>query len=271
MLKKVLVAGVAVALALSVAYFLVPRRLAEVAHRISTRLDAVEESIPPERKIEMLKSKIKSLEADDPIHVHRVAKLRAEVKEFETTVNTFRESVKSSERRIVAMDAALKAEGRRVSYESREWERSELTRAWEQAVDSLRLEDRRLQAMEAELTAKRQTLDVATRNLNEMRLVREELRADLATLQAELDLERRAVALERNVAADPKAAEARAELSEIRRQINVMKEERNIRRELRGGNAVRNHEEQKKAQDDRDVWYRERFGSAVNKTSGATK
>jgi len=274
MLKKVLVAGAVVALALLAAYVVLPNNFANIRALISDKIESVEDSVPPERKIAVLRKKIDNLEKDDAAHVHRVAKLRAEVKESETAVGQFRDNLAVSEKRIRAMDAALKVEGVQVSYESRQWARPELKTTWEQAVDHFRVEEQRLRAMDTELSAKRQTLDVATRNLSEMRLMREQLRADLATLQAELDLERRAQALERNVASDPKAAEARAELTEIRRRINVMKEERNLRRELKGGGgAVRTHEEQKKAQETRDTYYRERFGGggAVSTTGANNK
>jgi chromosome segregation ATPase len=268
MLKKVLIAGVAVVLALLVVSYVVPRRFADACLWLKERRDAAEESIPPEREIAILKAKIDALAKDDEYQFHHVAKLSAEVKGDERLVNQSRDRLVNSEKRIGAMHAALKVEGLQVNYESRRWAREELKTEFETSVDAYRREEQQLRAQETALAAKRQTLEVARTNLAEMRLTREQLKADLETLRAELALEQQAAAQERKLASDPKAAEAREKLESIRKRISVMKEERTLRRELKtGGSAVKAHEEQKKQQEERDAFINQRWGGAVDATS----
>jgi len=268
MLKKVLIAGVAVVLALLVVSYVVPRRFADACLWLKERRDAAEESIPPEREIAILKAKIDALEKDDQYQFHAVAKLSAEVKADERHVNQFRDGLAASEKRIAAMHAALKVEGLQVNYESRNWAREELKTEFEVSVDAYRDEEKQLRAKEAALAAKRQTLDVAHKNLRETRLLRDQLKADLETLRAELVLEQQAAAQERKVANDPKAAEAREKLESIRKRISVMKEERTLRREMKtGGSSVRAHEETKKQQEAREAYINQKWGGTVDATS----
>jgi phage shock protein A len=261
MLKKVLIAGVAVVLALLVVSYVVPRRFAEACLWLKERRDAAEESIPPEREIAILKAKIDALEKDDGYQFHSVAKLRAEVKETEREVNQFRDRVNASDKRLAAMHTALKTEGQLVSYENKSFPRETLKAEFDTSVDAFILETKRLQANEAGLAAKRQTLDLAEKNLAETRLTRDQLKADLETLRAELEMERQAAAAERKVSADPRSAEAREKLDSIRKRIAVMKEERTLRREVRAGNAVRAHEENKKQQEERDAFINQKWGA----------
>jgi len=262
MLKKVLIASVAVVLALVVVSFVMPRRFADAYHRLLEHRDAAENSIPPEREIALLQDKIDRLAKDDDYQFHHVAKLRAEVKDTERDVNQFRNQVSASDKRLSAMHAALKVEGQLVSYENKSFPRETLKAEFEVSVDTFRLETRRLEAMEAELSAKRQTLELAHKNLEETRLARAQLKADLETLRAELAAEKQAAALERRAPTDPKAAEARERLESIRKRIAVMKEERTLRREMKTpGNAVRTHELQKKEQEERDAFINQKWGA----------
>lgn len=266
MLKKVLIASAAVGLALLAVSFVAPRRFADACHWLKERRNAAEESIPPEREIAVLEAKIKSLEKDDDYQFHHVAKLSVEVNGFEKTVSDFRARLGESNKRIGAMHVSLKAEGEFVNYADKQFSRDTLKNAFETAVDSYRLEEKQAVAMDRELAAKRQTLDLAKKNLQEMRLARTQLAADLATLRAEVELERRAAALERNVTSDPRSAEARERLETIRKRLNVMREERTLRRDMKAvGNPVEAAEKQKKQQEERDAYINQKWG-AVNET-----
>jgi len=254
--KKVLIAAIAVVVALVVVNF---TRLGSHIRLWKHQLGvAIQAQIPPEQEIARLEMELKELEKTDAQHYHKVAVQRVETKDFEKQVDAFRTKVGTAEKRIVAMEASLKAEGALVTYEGGQFSRDVLTSEARSAARSFQTDEARLKAMEQTLLAKKQSLQMNEDKLNKLKLTRDQMASELAQLRAALESERQAAAAEKDTLDDASYTQTRGALDEIRKKINVMKEERAIRGEQ--NNPVRAHEERKKQEEEIDAYRKARFG-----------
>jgi len=264
MLKKALVAGVVVVVALLVVSYAVPKRFAAFCHWVKERRDAAEDSLPPEQEIALLKAKLANLEKEDERHYHKVAVQTVEVQKLEKRVEEMRARLDRDAGLIRARKASLVGEDKLVTYEGNRYDRARFTEELRQLAARFQVEDQELKSLEEQLRLRKSNLELNKRKLAELKLVRQQMKTELERLETALAAARQSEAAEKNTIDDASYRQLRKDLDGVKDKLEVMKQKQILRGEVEG--PVRAAEERKQRDEAIDRYLNEdpRFNDAAS-------
>jgi len=256
MCKKVWIAGVAVAVALSVITFTrVGSHLRVWKKDFSTY---VQQQIPPEQEIARLKMDLDNLAKEDDRHFDRVAKQIVEVKRLEATVSKLKEEHKIHEARLVEMTRSLVGEEKLVTYKGEKYDRSRLQAEYRQSGQRFQVDEETLKSKDEQLSLKKQSLESNRKKLADLKLVREQMRTELVRLETALTQERQAQAAEEHTLDDASYRNLRKEVDAVKDRIEVLKQKRVLRGDVES--PIRATEQRKEQEQAIDNYLNARFG-----------
>jgi len=256
MTKKVLIAAVAIVVGLVV---IKGTWLGSHARHAFKSLRAkVENSIPPEQEIARLKMEIQNLKKEDDKHVDRVARLAVDVEKMERELGAVKTKLASEEARLRDVRKEL-GDSSFVVHHGTRYTRDDL-RA--QAL-SFKTAEESVKSREESLQAKRSILALEKKKLNELQTVRNQMAADLETLEAALIQERHAQAASESCIDDSSYRAIRKDMESVRDRIEVLKKKRELRGEIRLPEVA--NERQKAQNTEADQFLETRFGDAPRK------
>jgi chromosome segregation ATPase len=187
MCRKVLVAAVAVVVGL----FLVKKtELGSLMHVWWKDARAnLERQVPPEVQIKQLKNEIAQIDKDIQKNLGRLAKQEADYEALEKQVATLRGRQEERKTNIRTMIGKLRDEGtQRVSFNGRDYRRSELARKLDSTVSLLESKKEQLKGMENLLQSKKRTLEVSRQRIDEIYNQKEDLTTLVAKLETQVEV-----------------------------------------------------------------------------------
>jgi len=254
--KKVLIAAIAVVVALVV---INSTRLG--SHIRLWRQQAcgyIQKQIPPEQEIARLKMEVENLAKEDESHFHKVATQIVEVENMKKEVVNLQKQRDEQEARILRMRAASKGEDRFIVYADQKFSRDEFTQRLRDEARSFQTIESTVKAKEDQLASKEESLKANREKLMELKLKREQHKAELERLQVALEQERQAQAAQENTIDDAKYQNIRKEMNALRDRIEVTKQKRILKGEV--DSPIRAAEQKKEQNAAIDRYLDSRFG-----------
>jgi len=191
MLKKVVIAGLAVAVGVAVLAFVSPALFDWVCHQGKAIQSGVENSIPPEQRIEILKDKLKALDGNKQKYVDAYAKEAVAVDKLAADVDKMSDSVAVQWKKIELMKDGLETQKASIRFDNgKEFTRGEVEKQLTQDFDSYKTAEAALDAKKDLLTARKQSLAAAKEQINTLDQRRDEMAARLTKMEADLKLVR---------------------------------------------------------------------------------
>jgi hypothetical protein len=220
---------------------------------LKQRKQAAENAITAmEQEIARLKMELVELAREDGRRFDRVAKQTVEVQKLEKQVDGMRAALDKEERRIVAMkasyDAAVKAEQKQVRHGDRSYDLKVFRSDLLAAAARFEIEEELLRTRVEQLAVRKKTLERNRRLLAEMKLVREQIGAELERLEA---------ALHGAAPGDADEAKLRTGIAGMRDKLKILKQKQILEGEIDGPVQAEKRKEQEAA-DER--FLKERFG-----------
>jgi hypothetical protein len=187
MLKKILIATVAVVIGLGV--------LAKVT-KISPLVmfgdccKSVKNMVPPETRLKQLNAEIDNIDKDIKKNLSRLARMEVDVNMFEEKVKTDRNEQAHVRADIADMQKALEARKENVVFRKDTVSASRLTDRLDMAVERFKGLKERVKVQDQLLTDKKRTLEVAYNRISEMKNEKEKLRLLAVKLETHLEMVR---------------------------------------------------------------------------------
>jgi len=255
MLKKVLIASVAVVVALLAVNYVFPKKFADVRLWVRESRESVEDSVPPEREIARLKADLENLAKEDERHFHRVAVQIVEVQKLEKEVAAMRTRVSEEEGRITAMtesyDASRKNEDKFVSHNGEKHAADRFRDQLHSRANLFQVEEKLLDSKQEQLSLRQRNLETNRKKLSELKLVRQQMKTELERLEAALLAERQAQAAEKNTLDDASYQKLRRDLDNVRDKVEVLKQKQILKGEVESPVRVTEQRKQQEAASER--------------------
>jgi hypothetical protein len=257
MLKKVVIAVVAVGLSLLAVNFVAPKAISYLCLMVQEAQQSAQDAIPPEQEISRLKMELENLSKEDERHFHKVATQIVEVQNLEKQVNAMKEKLDKDAKVIENRLAALKTKEKFVNYGDKQYTKDEFH-------DDLRIYGARFQVDEQlykskaeQLSLRKKNLEMNRKKLAELKLVRQQMKTELERLETALAQERQNQAMEQNTLDDASYQKLRKDVDSVRDKMEVLKQKRVLKGEVDG--PVRADEQRKEQEAAIDRFLNERF------------
>jgi len=261
MLKKALIAAVAVVVSLVAVNFVFPKAFSYLCLVVQETTQSAQDSIPPEKEIARLKMELDGLAREDERHFHKVATQIVEVQNLEKQVAGLRKRVDEDAKRIAARktvyDVAKKAEDKFVSYEGTKIERDVFLDDLRIAASRFQVDEQLVKSKEEQLSLRKKNLEMNRKKLAELKLVREQMKTELERLETALVQERQNQAAEQNTLDDASYQKLRKDVDSVRDRMEVLKQKRVLKGEIDG--PARAAEQRKEQEAAIDRFLNERF------------
>jgi chromosome segregation ATPase len=190
MLKKVVIAGLAVAVGVAVLAWVSPPLFDWMCHGVGQVKQHLDDSVPPEQRIEILKDKLKALEQNKSKYFDAVAKEAVEVDKLAADVDKMSDNVALQWKRIDIMRDDLNTQKVRFTYGGQDYKRTDVEKQLASDFDSVKTAEQALDAKKDLLSARKQSLDAAKEQLSTLGQRRDEMAARIAKMEADLKLVR---------------------------------------------------------------------------------
>jgi len=219
MCKKVLIASLAI--------------LAGVALLSSTRLGshvrlwwkkanvAIQKQVPPETEIERLQMELARLGQDESRYNSKLAQEMVEVEVLKERIGDAEARLQKRKAHILALSAALKNDGERVSINDREYDRAFVEKTVLREYDSFKVAQRSLKAQKDVLAAREKGLVSAKERLKAMKETKRDLQVELERLRAELEAVRVAQTRSKFNFDDSKLSSIKRDVQELQKRVKV--------------------------------------------------
>jgi peptidoglycan hydrolase CwlO-like protein len=184
MLKKILIAAVAVVVGLGV--------LAKVT-KISPLVmfgdccNHVKNMVPPETQLKQLNAEIDNIDKDIKKNLSRLARLEVEVKDQDARLEAKRTHQAKLRAEITDLQKGLEARTEKVAFRGHSYRPSELTRRLDMTVTEFTSLKENIKAEETLVVEKKRTLEAAHNRITEMKNEKEKLRLVAARLANHLE------------------------------------------------------------------------------------
>jgi len=205
---------------------------------------AVEERIPPEQEIARLRMEVDRLALDDGKAFDQVVRQGREVKKLQARVKDLKDQLALEEGNIRGMKASLVGDDRFVTYKGERRARSEFTSDLLQAAETFQVQEAKLQSLQEQLAAKKESYDLHRKQLRERELNREKLRTELQRLETALVKEKQVQAQEKNTLDDSGYLRIQNEIGAVKERIGEMTDKSELIKEIKSHSA--NREAQKR-------------------------
>jgi len=260
MVKKVVIAVVAVGLALLAVNFVAPKAISYLCLLYNQGVESAHDAIPPEQEIARLKMELENLGREDERHFHRVATQVVEVQNLEKQVASMKEKLDKEEKLIKARFVAAEGKDKLINYEGKQYSRDTFKDELRVAAARFQVEEQLFKSKEEQLNLRKKNLEVNRKKLAELKLVRQQMKTELERLETALTQERQNQALEANTLDDANYIKLRKDVDSVRDKMEVLKQKRLLKGEVEGTGSVRADEQRKEQEAAIDNFLRDRFG-----------
>jgi len=181
MLKKIVIAGLAVAVGVAVLAFVSPVMFDYLCHGVHQIQKNAEDSIPPEQRIEILKDKLKALDGNKKQYVDAYAKEAVAVDKLAAEVDKMSDSVALQWKKIDLMKDGLETQKASIRFDNgKEYSRSEVEKQLSDDFSSVKLAEANLDSKKELLSARKQALSAAKEQLTSLDQRRDEMATRLS-------------------------------------------------------------------------------------------
>ena len=215
MMKKVVIAGLAVAVGVAVLAWISPPLFDWMVQQGKNIKNGAEDAIPLEQRIDVLQGKLKDIKNNKSKYYDQAAKQAVEVDQTTTEVNKMTADLALQWQKIDKMRNDLDTEKVSFVYNKVEWKRGEVEKQLKQDFVSYKTAEAALAAKKDLLTAKKQALDAAPMQLADLEGQNAEMEARLEQMRAELERVRLREAQSGQKRNDNEYANLKAEMDEV--------------------------------------------------------
>jgi chromosome segregation ATPase len=219
MLKKVVIAGLAVAVGVAVLAWISPPLFDWMCHQAKAVQKGIDDSIPPQQRIEILKDKLKALEQNKSKYFDAVAHEDNAVKDLSKEVDGMTDRLAAQWARIDAFNKDLDTQKTSFTYGGKDYKRSDVEAELKRDWDAYKVAEKALDAKKDLLNARKQALDTAKSQLASLETRRDEMAAQITKMEADLKV----VQMQEQVTAtkfdDNEYAKLEAEINEVSGKI----------------------------------------------------
>jgi septal ring factor EnvC (AmiA/AmiB activator) len=222
MLKKVVIAGLAVAVGVAVLAWLSPKLISTIRYSAEQGIEGIENSVPLETEIGRLKSEVKRLENDEHSYYDQVARQAVEVDKLRKDVDDTSVAMDKQWKNIEAMRNDL-GDNQKASfkYGARKYSREEVTDQLSRDFKSYENCEKELQAKKDLLSAGEKSLAASEDQLGSLKGNRKDMEVELAKLEADLKLVRMKEAQTSLQVDDNEYARVRSDIAKLRDKVST--------------------------------------------------
>jgi chromosome segregation ATPase len=236
MLKKVVIAGLAVAVGVAVLAWLSPKLISTIRYEAGQAVESAEDAVPLETEIGRLRGEVKRLESDESRYYDQVAKQAVEVDKLRTGVNETTAGMDKQWKNIEAMRKDLGDDVKTsFQYRSGTYSREEVTKQLKLDFESYQKCEQELAAQKNLLSAEEKSLAASNEQLHSLKGQRENMKAELAQLEADLKLVRMKEAQTDIQVDDTEYSRAKADIAKVREKIDTRKKALELKGEPANG------------------------------------
>jgi len=222
MLKKAVIAGLAVAVGVAVLAWLSPKLISTIRYQASQAVESVENAVPLETEIGRLRAEVKRLEADEQHYYDQVAhqavgvdKLRADVDQTSTAMAKQWENIEAMRKSLGDEDNVRTS----FRFGTRTYTRDEVTEQLARDFNSYTNCEKELKAKKELLNAGEKSLAASEDQLGALKGTRRDMEVELAKLEADLKLVRLKEAQSSMKVDDGEYARVRADIAKLRDRV----------------------------------------------------
>jgi chromosome segregation ATPase len=185
------IAGLAVAVGVAVLAWISPPLFEWLCYQGSHLKQDAEDSIPPEQRIDMLKGKLKGLDANKAKYVDAYAKEAVAVDQLAAEVDKLTNDVALQWKKIDLEKDALETQKASITFDNgKTYKRSEVEKALAGDFESVKTAEGALDAKKALLDARQKALATAKDQISALDQKRDDMSAELTKMEADLKLVR---------------------------------------------------------------------------------
>ncbi len=220
MLKKALIAGLAVVVGVAVLAWVSPKLISTIRYQAGQAVESVENSVPLETEIGRLQAEVKRLEGDQNRYYDQVAKQAVEVDKLRRDVDDTTAAMDKQWANIEAMRNSL-GDDVKTSFQfgKRTYTREEVTDQLARDFSSYQNCEKELKAKKELLSAADKSLAASEDQLGALKTVRNDMEVELAKLEADLKLVRLKEAQTSLKVDDGEYARVRADIAKLRDRV----------------------------------------------------
>jgi predicted nucleic acid-binding Zn-ribbon protein len=220
MLKKAMIAGLAVAVGVAVLAWLSPKLISTIRYQAGQAVESLEDAVPLETEIGRLRGEVKRLEVDEHHYYDQVAKQAVEVDKLRADVDETTAGMDRQWKNIEAMRASL-GDDQRASFRfgNRNYSREEVTEQLARDFNSYQNCEKELKAKKELLNAGGKSLAASEDQLGALKGTRRDMEVELAKLEADLKLVRLKEAQSSVKVDDGEYARVRADIAKLRDRV----------------------------------------------------
>jgi len=220
MLKKAVIAGLAVVVGVAVLAWLSPKLISTIRYQAGQAVESVENSVPLETEIGRLRGEVKRLEGDEHHAYDQVAHQAVEVDKLRRDVDDTTAGMDKQWTNIEAMRNSL---GDNVKtafrFGNRTYSREEVTEQLARDFSSYQTCEKELKAKKELLSAADKSLFTSENQLGALKGTRRDMEVELAKLEADLQLVRLKEAQTSVKVDDGAYARVRADIAKLRDRV----------------------------------------------------
>ena len=236
MLKKAMIAGLAVVVGVAVLAWLSPKLISTIRYEAGQAIESAEDSVPLETEIGRLRGEVKRLEGDENHYYDQVAKQAVEVDKVRQDVAETTNAMEHQWNNIEAMRKDLGDEVRTsFHYGKGTYSREEVTKQLKLDFESYQKCEQELAAKKNLVSAEEKSLAASEEQLRSLKGQRENMKAELAQLEADLKLVRMKEAQTSVQVDDTEYARAKADIAKVRERIDTRKKALELKGEPANG------------------------------------
>ena len=215
MLKKVVIAGLAVAVGVAVLAWISPPLFDWMVHQGKALKEGAENSIPLEQRIDTLKDKLNDLKSNKSKYYDQAAKVSVDVDTLTADVAKETANLAVQWKKIDVMRGDLDTQKVSFTYGGVDYKRGEVEKQLKQDFESYKTAESALDAKKDLFSAKKQALDAARAQLANLESLNNEMEARLEQMKAELQRVRLREAQSGTKADDNDYANLKAEMDQV--------------------------------------------------------
>jgi len=187
MLKKVVIAGLAVAVGVAVLAWISPPLFEYILYTGKHATDSMEDAVPLEQRIDILKDKLKDIENNKAKYYDQAAKEAVEVDKLTAQVDKMSADIKTQWDKIDALrDQLSDTQKTSFKFNGQSYSRTEVEKDLKQKFDAVKTAEGSLDASKDLLSARKQALQAARDQLASMESQNSEMEARLEEMKAKV-------------------------------------------------------------------------------------
>jgi len=190
MLKKVVIAGLAVVVGVAVLAWVSPPLFDWMVHQGKSLKDSAEEAVPLEQRIEILKDKLRDFDKEKTKYFDQVAHAEREVKELDKGVTEQTARLDARWTDIQARRDVLNSKDVRVSYNGQAAPRESFEKKLTADFEAYQIDEKTLESQKDLLEARTKSLEDGKAQLAVLESKKAELAAKLTRMEQDLKLVR---------------------------------------------------------------------------------